>query len=143
MDRVIISHSSEETRQIGCQLGRSLPENSVLFFGDLGAGKTTLIQGLIAGAVGCPHEDVVSPTFVYLNIYDGSREKRVYHFDLYRLKNAEEFLGMGFDDYFQAGGVCCVEWAERIEELLPPNCLRIKMTHRSEQERLIEIRQDV
>ena len=85
----------------------------------------------------------MSPTFVYLNIYDGSREKRVYHFDLYRLKNAEEFLGMGFDDYFQAGGVCCVEWAERIEELLPPNCLRIKMTHRSEQERLIEIRQDV
>lgn len=120
---------------MGFQLGQTLPQNSVVcFFGDLGAGKTTFIQGLVAGATGCDPDEVNSPTFVYLNIY-----KSVFHFDLYRLKNEEEFMSMGFDEFFQAGGICCVEWAEKIEKLIPPECITIVMTHLSEHERQIKI----
>lgn len=129
-----VSSSPSETRALGAQLGAELPQNSVLcFFGDLGAGKTTFIQGLVSEVTGSEHAS--SPTFVYLNIYEG--EKPVYHFDLYRLKDAEEFLSMGFDEFFYAGGICCVEWAERILPLLPEGCLTITMSHLNENQREI------
>lgn len=139
MDR-IVTQSAAETKGLGEEMGRQLPPDSILcFFGDLGAGKTTFIQGLVAGATGC--EEVNSPTFVYLNIYPGGRT--VYHFDLYRLKSAEEFLKMGFDEYFYAGGICCIEWAERIEALLPPHCYHILMAHKGERQREIQIVQPI
>ena len=75
------------------------------------------MKGLVAGATGLPSAEVSSPTFVYMNIYSGC--KTVYHFDLYRLRAADEFLSMGFDDYFFANGLCCVEWSEKIEAFLP------------------------
>lgn len=137
MDRIITSETAE-TRQLGKTLGQKLAPNTVVcFLGDLGAGKTTFIQGLVAGATGCPPEDVSSPTFVYLNIYEGA--KTVYHFDLYRLKDPEEFVKMGFDEFFQAGGICCVEWSERIANLLPPDAVQVRISHVSEHEREIEI----
>lgn len=137
MDRIITCEASE-TRQLGQALGHKLAPNTVVcFFGDLGAGKTTFIQGLVAGAAGCPPEDVSSPTFVYLNIYEGA--KTVYHFDLYRLRDPEEFVKMGFDEFFQAGGICCLEWSERIASLLPPDAVRVRISHISEQQREIEI----
>ncbi|MCE5318853.1 MAG: tRNA (adenosine(37)-N6)-threonylcarbamoyltransferase complex ATPase subunit type 1 TsaE, partial [Parachlamydia sp.] len=125
-----------ETRQLGQNLGQKLAPNAVVcFFGDLGAGKTTFIQGLVAGVTGCAPEDVCSPTFVYLNIYEGA--KTVYHFDLYRLKDPEEFVKMGFDEYFQAGGICCLEWSERIADLIPPDAIQVRINHVSEQKREI------
>lgn len=122
----------------GEALGKGLPINSVLcFFGDLGVGKTTFIKGLVRGYAGYPMEQVNSPTFVYLNIYTG--DKTVYHFDLYRLRDADEFLSMGFDELFTAGGICCVEWSEKISVLLPSDCLKITMGHAGEHSRLIKI----
>jgi tRNA threonylcarbamoyladenosine biosynthesis protein TsaE len=138
VDRVVLSQSVAETRLLGFELGQQLPPNSIVcFFGDLGAGKTTFIQGLTSGATGSPPEEVNSPTYVYLNIYEG--EKPIYHFDLYRLRDGEEFLSMGFEEFFQAGGICCVEWAEKIVPILPPDCLWIRMSHQAEEQRQIEI----
>lgn len=133
-----VCNSPEETLAFGESLGRSLQPNRVLcFFGDLGAGKTTLIKGIVKGYAQYPLEQVNSPTFVYLNIYSGT--KTVFHFDLYRLRDADEFLSMGFDEMFTAGGLCCIEWSEKIVELLPPDALKITMGHQGEHSRSIKI----
>ena len=111
----MITNSAEETMQYGVELGRTLQTNEILcFYGELGAGKTTLIKGIVSGYTDHPIDEVSSPTFTYLHIYDN-----VFHFDLYRLKGPTQFLEMGFDEYFQAGGVCLIEWPERIADILP------------------------
>jgi tRNA threonylcarbamoyladenosine biosynthesis protein TsaE len=131
-------HSAEETFHLGYSLGENLPENCIVcFFGHLGVGKTTFIKGLAQGAAGTAPEHVSSPTFVYLNIYQGT--KTIYHFDLYRLRDIDEFLSMGFDELFFAGGICCLEWSERIASLLPENCIRVEMEHFDEKSRNITI----
>lgn len=132
-----ISHSAEETSHIGYLIGKELTSNNVVcLFGELGAGKTTFIKGVRAAFADTNSlEQVNSPTFVYLNIYKGS--KTLYHFDLYRLRDAEEFLSMGFDEYFFADGVCCIEWSERIETLLPRDSIRITLAHVGENTRVI------
>ena len=133
------SFSEKDTQAIAGRFGRSLPKNSVVcFFGDLGAGKTTFIKGLAEGASGCSKEDVTSPTFTYLNVYEG--HKTIYHFDLYRLHDADEFMSMGFDEYLQAGGICCIEWSERIASILPSTCFQVFLMHIDENSRLIEIK---
>lgn len=137
-----ISYSAAETMAIGQRVGQNLPNNSVVcFFGDLAAGKTTFIKGLIAGIEKSTQSEVSSPTFVYLNIYEG--QKTVYHFDLYRLRDADEFLSMGFDELFFAGGICCVEWSERITSLLPAHSIHIVMAHAAENSRHITISPDI
>jgi tRNA threonylcarbamoyladenosine biosynthesis protein TsaE len=132
------SHSNHETMVIGHRLGLELPDNSVVcFFGNLAAGKTTFIKGLASAFDEGQHNTVSSPTFVYLHIYPG--RKTIYHFDLYRLRDTDEFLSMGFDEMLYAGGICCIEWSERIAEMLPTNCIRIEMMHVSENIRQIKI----
>ena len=134
--RVVSTHSAIETSALGYRIGQQLSANSILsLFGELGAGKTTFVKGLARAVAGVTESEVVSPTFVYLHIYDGPR--RLYHFDLYRLACGEEFLSMGFDEMLTAGGVCCIEWAERIEGLLPENQIRITLEHAGEDKRRI------
>ncbi|KIC76356.1 ATP-binding protein [Neochlamydia sp. EPS4] len=131
-------HTVEQTINQGYDLGSQLPNGSIVcLFGELGAGKTTFVKGLAAGAAGITPQQVNSPTFVYLNIYKGHRT--VYHFDLYRLRDADEFLSMGFEDMLFAGGICCIEWSEKIAPLLPPSCLKITLLHESESTRIIRI----
>ncbi|HEV8052288.1 MAG TPA: tRNA (adenosine(37)-N6)-threonylcarbamoyltransferase complex ATPase subunit type 1 TsaE [Parachlamydiaceae bacterium] len=138
LPQIFISNSAEQTREFGMKFGAQLLPNSVLcFFGDLGAGKTTFIQGLTAGVLGSQAEEVNSPTFTYLNIYHGN--KTLYHFDLYRLRDADEFLSMGFDETFDAGGITCVEWAEKIAAIIPEGTIYVKMTHLGGDQRKIEI----
>lgn len=130
--------SAEETIALGKRIGTQLTDGAILcFFGDLGAGKTTLIKGLAAGVTGCDPQGVNSPTFVYLNVYRG--ERTLYHFDLYRLRDIQEFIDMGFDDLFHSDGICCIEWSEKIEPLLPKEAIRITCTHVSPEEREITI----
>lgn len=134
----IFSDSPEETFQLGVKLGEQLPESSVIcLFGDLAAGKTTLVKGIVVGAAGCAPDEVVSPTFVIMNSYEGP--KPVYHFDLYRLKGAEEFFQMGFDEYWDLSGLTCMEWSERIEEYLPKHAIKITLKADGENRRLITI----
>jgi tRNA threonylcarbamoyladenosine biosynthesis protein TsaE len=82
--------------------------------------------------------EVSSPTFTYLNIYSGSRGS-AYHFDLYRLKGAAQFKALGFDDYFKGEGLTCIEWAEKVAEILPPEAIRIRFSHMGDDKRQIEI----
>lgn len=118
-------HSADETFSWGQQLGMTLLPNTVLaLYGDLGAGKTTLIKGIASGFAAIDPKEITSPTFTYLNTYP-----RFFHFDLYRLKGGDDFLALGFDDYFQSGGVCCIEWPEKIEALLPPHTIKIELNY--------------
>ncbi len=82
-------------------------------------------------------DDVCSPTFTYLNIYKGPID--IYHFDLYRLRDEDEFLSMGFDEFFTADGICCIEWSERIQSILPENCIKVYLTHAGGDKRRIKI----
>lgn len=120
-------------------VGKVLQEPSVVcFFGDLGAGKTTFIKGLALGATQLESSQVSSPTFSYLNIYKG--KKIVYHFDLYRLRDMDEFLSMGFDEYLYDNGICCIEWSEKIQEILPKESIKIILTHKEHNQRAILIK---
>lgn len=126
--QVYVTDSAEETIALGERLGRLLPpETVVCLSGDLAAGKTTLTKGIVSGATGCHSDDVSSPTFVYLAVYEGRCP--VYHFDLYRLRDSDEFLAMGFEEYFTQGGICCIEWSERIAPLIPDNAVRVHLEH--------------
>ncbi len=81
--------------------------------------------------------NVCSPTFTFLNIYNGN--KVVYHFDLYRLPREEEFFAAGFDEYFTTGGICCLEWAEKIASALPSHAYKVIFLSLGENTRQIEI----
>lgn len=138
MDRDRISASPQETIDFGRQLIREFPGPAVFcFFGPLGAGKTTLIQGMALEATANPTTLVSSPTFVYMNIYEG--ERPVYHFDLYRLKGESDFLSMGFDEYF-GEGVVCIEWSERIAAILPEKRVELHLDYVDPERRRITIR---
>lgn len=116
-DAIFFSSTPEETKDIGLFIKKTLRSGSVVAFqGDLGAGKTTLIQGFTNCLVN-------SPTFSYLQMYPGTPP--LFHFDLYRLSGHQEFIQMGFLDYFEQEGICCIEWSERISPLLPQNTLYI------------------
>lgn len=116
--------SYEETLAFGRKMASLLPRNSILALsGDLGAGKTTFVQGL---ALGLGIEEVVqSPTFVILNAY----QDRLFHFDLYRLKKPSDFTSLGFEEYFQKEGICAIEWPDRIAPLLPPGTLFLHFSY--------------
>lgn len=123
---------------LGRRIARSLQENHLLlFFGDLGAGKTTLIKGIISEIAGVTEDEVASPTFQMLNIYNGKRT--VCHFDLYRLQGPEEFYGLGFDEYLCGDAPCLIEWSERIASILPKEKVMIYLSSLSPSEREIKI----
>lgn len=117
MGRVRITlKSSEETYEFGRQIGRKCKAGfTFLLYGNLGAGKTTFVKG-VASIFGV-EEQVQSPTFTYLHIYEGLVP--IYHFDLYRLKSLEDFLALGFSDYLESDGICLIEWAERLGDFFP------------------------
>lgn len=143
---IIFSNSPEETFAWGLKLGRQLfsfeqskenKSNVICFFGHLAAGKTTFIKGVVSGVTGISSEEVSSPTFVLLNIYEGKLP--VYHFDLYRLKGSDEFFSLGFDEYWETPGISCIEWSERIEAHLPKDCIRVSLETLGGDQRSIEI----
>ena len=129
-----ISRSPDETVSIGEEIGQLIPRERVICFtGDLGAGKTTLIKGIAARITGLSPNEINSPTFNYLNIYEGT--ETLYHFDCYRLNGPQDFLERGLDEYF--GFLCLVEWPERIAPILPSNRGMIKIEYHGEKERVI------
>ncbi len=125
-----ISRSLEETEKLGEKLSKYLsPGKAAAFWGDLGSGKTTLIKS-IAKYLGYLSDDVNSPTFIYLNVYNG--KLLIYHFDLYRMKGEKEFIHMGFEEYLTSDAITLIEWPERISSLLPEKTLHIKLRHMDE-----------
>lgn len=134
----VVTGSPKETLAFGRRLGEQVPDGAVICLqGELGAGKTTLIKGIASGVTGLDPEAINSPTFVYLNVYRGQRI--FYHFDLYRLRDVDEFLGMGFEEYWGIAGVCCIEWSERIAGIIPADAIMIKLSHVNNQSRRIRI----
>ncbi|MCQ4924185.1 tRNA (adenosine(37)-N6)-threonylcarbamoyltransferase complex ATPase subunit type 1 TsaE [Tissierella carlieri] len=106
----------EETKEFGIKLGNILKSGDIVCLnGDLGAGKTTLTKSIGLGLGVTDY--ITSPTFTLINQYNG--RLAVYHFDVYRLENVDELYDLGFDEYFYGKGVCIIEWAEKIEKLLP------------------------
>jgi len=105
-----------------------------LFYGDMGAGKTTFIKSLCE-CLGM-HEPVTSPTFSIINEYIGDKNK-IYHFDFYRLKNETEALDMGYEEYFYSGQYCFIEWPEKIAGLLPQHYIRVNIQVLDNNERLL------
>jgi len=119
-----LSHSPEETERIGEMLGRQLHSGTVLALrGGLGMGKTVFTRGLARG-LGCTGR-VTSPTFTIVNEYDGTTP--LFHFDMYRLDSEDNLFDIGWDDYLARGGVCAVEWSERIDSALPPDTLTVSI----------------
>ena len=112
----IYLENEEKTREIGSKLGELLtPKSVICLIGDLGAGKTTMTQSL-ARALGVD-DYITSPTFTIVNEYEGKMP--LYHFDVYRIGSSEEMYDIGFDEYIDGEGVCIIEWANLIEDILP------------------------
>lgn len=117
------SRSEAETRQLGRKIGQeALPGQVFTLIGDLGVGKTVFTQGLAEG-LGIT-EPVSSPTFTIVQIYEEGRLP-LYHFDVYRIGDVEEMDEIGYEDYFYGEGVCLIEWANLIEEILPEHYTQI------------------
>lgn len=136
------TNSPEETREFGEKLAKQLgPGSVVALTGSLGSGKTVLIQGICSGFG--VEQTVTSPSFVIINEYPGKRAGSgiwIYHFDLYRLENAEEFVRLGYEEYFYGKGISLIEWAEKARPFLPRKRWEISLRILSENERQIEVR---
>ena len=132
-----LSHSPEETEHIGEMLGRRLrPGTVVAYRGGLGMGKTAFTRGLARG-LGCAGR-VTSPTFTIVNEYDGATP--LFHFDMYRLTSSDELFDIGWEDYLARGGVCAVEWSERVDDAMPADTLWVDIARGTdESDRIITI----
>lgn len=117
------TNTPNETFELGKKIGRAaLPGQIYTLTGDLGVGKTIFTQGVAAG-LGIA-EPVNSPTFTIIQIYEGGRLP-FYHFDVYRIGDIEEMEEIGYDDYFFGDGICLIEWANLIKEILPSGLIKV------------------
>ena len=137
---VIETKTSSETKELGKKIAASAAAGSVFaLIGDLGVGKTVFTKGFAEGLGITEH--ISSPTFTLVNEYHDGRLP-FYHFDVYRIEEAEELEMIGFEEYLYGKGVTLIEWANRIPELLPPNTVRITIAKdydKSEEYRRITI----
>ncbi len=134
---VFQSTSEADTERLGRALAEVLSAGSVVALsGPLGAGKTRLVQA-IAAASGVDRREVVSPTFVLVHEYQGTRP--IYHLDAYRLADDDEFLQLGADEYFSPPNLVFIEWAERVIRCLPPDRVEITIAALDGDERRFEV----
>ncbi len=120
-------YSLEDIGQLSHQVIKAASGRNIwIFEGEMGAGKTTLIKAICKelGVIG----HIQSPTFSIINEYLSSSGKTIFHFDFYRLRNEIEALDFGIEEYFDSGNICLLEWAEKVESLLPNNCFKIKIS---------------
>ena len=130
-EKIICMKNEAETVEFGAEIGRKAVAGAVIALtGDLGAGKTTLTKAIAAG-LGV--EDVItSPTFNIVKEYDTGRLP-LYHFDVYRIGDEDEMYELGYEEYFYGEGVCVVEWADLIPELIPEEAIRINIEYGKEE----------
>ena len=129
---VFLSKSQEDTLAWAQEYAKTLRlGDTVLLEGEMGAGKTLVAKGIAKG-LGIK-EEVTSPTYAYVNAY----ENRLFHFDCYRVSSEQQAFQLGFADYFEAGGICLVEWSENIAGLLPALVKRVEIIKRGESAREI------
>jgi len=132
---LLISNSEAETQSCAERFAAQLKAGDIVFLqGDLGAGKTTFVKGLVKGFKLSPNK-VNSPTFVLMNYYKGKLP--IYHFDLYRLENPKEIESVDFDDYFYGQGISLIEWPERLGIYKPKNYYLVELKHKGERQRQV------
>jgi len=133
------TRSEEETIELGRRIAATLPPRAVvLLIGNLGAGKTTLAKGIVAGLGVAPPEEVSSPTFTLIHEYGGGR---VYHVDLYRLDRPEDVATIGLDEILDRDAVVLIEWGERFPRLMPENRIEVRLDTISNEYRQVSIKQ--
>ena len=132
----IYTKGEAETEAVGARFASALPNGAVVaLYGDLGAGKTAFVRGMVRG-MGIDAR-VSSPTFTIVNEYLGARE--LYHFDMYRLASSDELFDIGWEDYLNRGGVCAVEWSENVSDAFEGDEITVRLEKLSAEERRIEI----
>ncbi|HEX5104411.1 MAG TPA: tRNA (adenosine(37)-N6)-threonylcarbamoyltransferase complex ATPase subunit type 1 TsaE [Pirellulaceae bacterium] len=132
------AQSESDTDRLGAALAAVLPPGTtVALVGTLGAGKTRLVQAIAAGC-GVPREEVVSPTFVLCQEYEGART--IHHLDAYRLRDEDEFRELGVEELFHSGGLTIIEWADRVAGCLPDERVEIAIEVTGETQRRFRIR---
>lgn len=134
-----LTHSAAETEALGCRLGCALTPGTVIAYrGGLGMGKTAFTRGLARG-LEC-RDRVTSPTFTIVNEYEGGTLP-LFHFDMYRLRDADDLFDIGWEDFLRRGGVCAVEWSETIQEALEPDTIYVDIRRGAEtNQRILTIR---
>ena len=126
-EKKIVIKNEEETKKFGEKLCEKLTAGSIVALtGDLGTGKTTLTKAIAAG-LGVT-DVITSPTFNIVKQYDSGRLPR-YHFDVYRIGDVDEMYEIGYEEYFFGDGVCVIEWADLIEEIIPDDAVRIEIEY--------------
>ena len=138
MEKRIVLKNETDTRALGAKLAGEMEPNQVYaLIGDLGTGKTTLAKAIARG-LGVS-ETLTSPTFTIVQEYETGRLP-LYHFDVYRVSDEDELFEIGLEDYFHKGGVCLIEWADLIEDLLPEGTVTIRLAYGEEEgERICSI----
>lgn len=138
MKKTIRIDSQDELPQVAeAIVGLLGDRNVVALRGGMGAGKTTLIREIVAqlGA----SDTVTSPTFAIVNQYEGAGGRRIYHFDFYRIDDIREAYDFGYEEYFDSGDICLIEWPEKIESLLPDEAIEVRIAVDSPTARTFEI----
>ena len=132
-----ITFSIDQIASVAQQVVDANPKKVILFYGEMGAGKTTFIKQLCK-TIGVT-EATSSPTFSLVNEYQTTNNEIVYHFDFYRLKTETEALDMGVDDYLYSGNWCFIEWAEQIPNLIPEEHSVIRIKEQADGKRFLEL----
>mgnify|MGYP000919476273 FL=1 len=127
MKKKILIRSVESIDEASVEFLKRNPANKVIaLYGEMGAGKTTFTKALCK-ALGVV-DGVNSPTFTLINEYRTSDGETIYHFDFYRINKLEEAFDIGFEEFVESGNLCIIEWPEKIEQILPPDTLKVKIS---------------
>jgi tRNA threonylcarbamoyladenosine biosynthesis protein TsaE len=132
------NYSLQNLSSIAAEIISSVKNKTLLFYGEMGVGKTTLIKEI------CKQlqilDNISSPTFSLVNEYQTSKEEKVFHFDFYRIEEEEEALDIGIEEYFDSDAWCLVEWPENIENLLPLDAVQIHLSILDDEQRNIQLK---
>lgn len=120
LNNKLVTNSEDETTQLGAKFSKTYLKTGdvVALYGELGSGKTRFVKGICRGLGYL--ENVSSPSFTIVNEY-ATKSVKIFHFDFYRVSSASEIVDIGFDDYIYNEGICVIEWADRVRDLLPPD----------------------
>ena len=132
------NYTLKKLSSIAAEIISSVKNKTLLFYGEMGVGKTTLIKE-ICQQLGIL-DNISSPTFSLVNEYQTSEEERVFHFDFYRIEQEEEALDIGIEEYFDSDAWCLVEWPENIENLLPLGAAQIHLSILDDEQRNIQLK---
>jgi len=135
---MVKNYSLQQLPEIAKEVISFAQHNVLLFYGEMGVGKTTLIKEILK-QLGVK-DNVSSPTFSLVNEYHTNKDAKIFHFDFYRIETEEEAMDMGIEEYFYSDSLCLIEWPNKVENLLPLNTVSIKITLENNQQRTIAIK---